>query len=168
MSTQSVSSAPAEVGGSDAHLLVVVRTKGSANLPSDVRRTLAQLRLLRVFSACLVPSSPDYLGMLRTAKDVVCWGEIERGLLERLLAKRGRLVGNRRLTEENLRRFSGLGSVRELADTIYSRKLQLRDVKGMKPFFRLSPPKGGFKGSKKKGYSGYLGREINELVTRML
>lgn len=168
MSSQNLRSAPANKGGSDTRLLIVVRTKSSANLPSDVRRTLAQLNLLRVFSASLVPSSPDYLGMLRTAKDVVCWGEIDETLLGKLLSKRGRLVGNRRLTDENLRLFSDIESVRELTDAVYSRKLQLKDVKSLKPFFRLSPPKGGFKGSKKKANLGYLGTRVNELVARML
>lgn len=157
-----------EEGGKVGPPWIVVRVKGSANLPSDVKRTLAQLKLLRVFSASVLPPTSEYLGMLRTAKDVVFWGEIDKELLERLLLKRGRLVGDRRLTDENLCKFSGIGSVKELAESIYNHSLQLGEVKGLKPFFRLSPPKGGFKGTKKKGAVGYLGKRVNEIVARML
>jgi len=46
-------------------------------------------------------------------------------------------------------------------------------IPGLKPYFRLHPPKGGFKGSVKKPYNaggelGYRGSAINDLIMRMI
>ncbi len=53
-------------------------------------------------------------------------------------------------------------------------KKEVKDVPGLKPFFRLSPPIGGFeRAGIKKAYAeggvlGYRGKEINKLISKML
>jgi len=49
----------------------------------------------------------------------------------------------------------------------------LKDLPGVKPVFRLHPPRKGFKGSIKKSYraggeAGYRGEAINDLIRRMV
>ena len=48
----------------------------------------------------------------------------------------------------------------------------LQPVEGIRPLFRLTPPKGGWRSTKKPfargGALGYRGPKINELVQRMV
>jgi large subunit ribosomal protein L30 len=60
-----------------------------------------------------------------------------------------------------------------LAQALLEEKVKLKDLKIIKPVFRLHPPKKGFKRSVKKmfndgGELGYRGPEINELLLRMI
>lgn len=148
-------------------LLAVVRVKGSVNMRSNVKRTLIQLKLPKTFSVCLVPQNQEYLGMLNIAKDVICWGEIEKDKLTMLLIKRGRMIGDKKLTNENLQIFSNIKNIEELIDNLYSCKFRINKVKGLKPFFRLSPPKKGFP-KRKKISMGNIGKNINVLLSRMI
>ncbi len=65
----------------------------------------------------------------------------------------------------------------EIDDKTYEKLKKQRGIKtedGLKPFFRLNPPRKGFarKGTKvpyaKGGASGYRGKEINKLLERMI
>ena len=52
-------------------------------------------------------------------------------------------------------------------------KKKIDEIPGLKPVFRLRPPKGGFKGTIKKhfregGETGYRGEAINDLVLKMI
>jgi len=167
-----------DMEGGASPLFIVVRLKGSPNMQHDVKRTLCHLRLLRTFSACLLRSNPTYVGMLKSAKDVLSWGEIDRAHLGELLAKRGRLVGNKRLTEENIKNLLHFENLDTMAQAIFDGRIQIKDINHLKPFFRLSPPKGGLKVSKRvhkfKAHKtrlfvlGYINGAINELVSRMI
>jgi large subunit ribosomal protein L30 len=51
--------------------------------------------------------------------------------------------------------------------------MKLKDLPNIKPVFRLHPPWGGLRGSKKRsiregGALGYRGEKINEPIERML
>ncbi len=153
-------------------LLAVIRIRGMVGAHREVRETMAYLRLHRNNHMTLVPSTPSYVGMLQKVKDYITWGEISKDVLIKVLEKRGRLVGNKRLTEENVKSL-GFNSIEELADALYNLKVKLKDIEGLKPIFRLRPPRKGFKYSIKrpygsKGETGYRGEAINELILRML
>jgi len=50
-------------------------------------------------------------------------------------------------------------------------KIKLKDLEKIEPVFRLTPPSKGFKSIKEhypKGDLGYRGKEINELLKRMI
>jgi len=72
-----------------------------------------------------------------------------------------------------LKRSSSWNGIAELAEKVVNNEIQYHKLTnyGVKPFFRLHPPSGGFKRSVKKLYPegelGYRGKEINELVQRM-
>ncbi|TMI38649.1 50S ribosomal protein L30, partial [Candidatus Bathyarchaeota archaeon] len=70
-------------------LLFAVRLRGTAADNPDVRKTMESLRLERTFQARLLENTPSNLGMLRSAKALVAWGEVDPEILGRLLVKRG-------------------------------------------------------------------------------
>lgn len=151
--------------------LVVVRVRGRSDIRAAVQDTLRMFNLTHNCHATLIDDRPSYLGMLRKAQSCITWGEPSKETILRLLKERGRSVGNKRLSDEDAKKL-GYDTLEKLADAIYSLDVQLRNLAGIKPVFRLHPPKKGFKGSVKKsfkagGVTGYRGEAINDLVNRM-
>ncbi|WP_309493554.1 50S ribosomal protein L30 [Candidatus Hecatella orcuttiae] len=152
--------------------LAVVRVRGTVNVRGDVKDTLSMLHLLRPNHATLVPSTPTYLGMLKKAKDHLTWGEASPQTILHLLKKRGEIEGGRKLTEAYLKKI-GFSSFKKAAEELSLGRLKLKDLKGVKPVFRLHPPSKGFKKSLKKAFAeggelGYRGELINKLIARMI
>ena len=154
----------------------IIRIRGTVDVPPDVKHTLKLLRLHKKFHCVLYPSSlPGIDGMLHKVKDWVTWGEIDKETLVKLLRVRGRIPGNKPLTDEYVKEKLKLeGGIEELADKILKEEIQLHKIENIiKPVFRLHPPRGGLKRSTKKPYKsdgelGYRGCEINKLIERML
>ena len=153
--------------------LLVIRIRGQVDVPSDVEHTLKLLRLHKRYHATLVKDTPQILGMLKKAEPYITWGEPSLETVVALLRKRGRIRGNEKLTDEYVRKHTKFNSIEELAKAIYDCEVSLKDIPGLKPVFRLHPPRKGFKGTIKKhfvvgGAYGYRGVHINDLVLRML
>jgi large subunit ribosomal protein L30 len=109
--------------------------------------------------------------MLKTAQNFITWGEASKETVNILIRKRGRLLGNKELTDEYAQKI-GEKSLENLAKDIHDCNVQYRKLPNVKPVFRLHPPTKGFKGKVKKSYgmggeTGYRGEKINELVKRM-
>jgi len=155
-------------------LYAIIRIRGTADVHPKVEYTLRLLRLVRKFHAVLYPKNATIDGMLEVVKDWVTWGEIERDVLKELIIKRGRLVGNKVLTEEAIKKIFNVNSVDELVNALLEGRIEWHKYdEYVKPVFRLHPPRGGFKGSIKKPYKiggelGYRGKDINELLRRMI
>jgi len=151
--------------------LAVVRVRGGIRARGDVIDTLRMLGLTRVNHCVIVDDTPSLMGMLQKAKDYITWGEINPETLEILIAKRGRLIGNRKIDEETLKSW-GFSSFREIAEAICSDKISIRQLPGLKRVFRLHPPRKGYKSTKKSvsegGSLGYCGDKINDLIKRMV
>jgi large subunit ribosomal protein L30 len=149
---------------------LVVRIKGTVNIPTWAKTTLAGLNLDRRFRATLVPETAESLGMLKKVKEVVAWTRADAGIVKELLEKRGRKDGYRPLTQADLPKE--YKSIDDLAAAIAENKVAMSKLEGIKPWFALSPPKGGFKRKTKQQYSqaGVLGddKELVEIVKRML
>ncbi|MCD6402882.1 MAG: 50S ribosomal protein L30 [Candidatus Aenigmarchaeota archaeon] len=149
----------------------VIRLRGSVKVRKEILDMLKMLKLHRVNHCVLVPKTPDFEGMLKKVKDYVTYGEIKKETLVKLLKERGRVIGNKKLDEETLKKITGFKSFEEFADALLSGKVKLKDFEELKPVFRLSPPKKGLKSKKfhyPKGDLGYRGDAINELIERML
>lgn len=150
---------------------IVLRIRGRVDVRKDIKETLKRLNLHKKFHATIVPDTPSYRGMLHKAKDYIAYGPADKETVKKMLEARGRLIGDRLLTEEYVREKLGM-SIDELAEKIAKGEMRLKDVKGLKPVFRLHPPRGGFKRSTKKLYSagGELGyrEDISSLILRML
>jgi large subunit ribosomal protein L30 len=154
-------------------LIAVVRVRGTVNVTKEVATTLSKLRLLRVNSSTLIRLTPSVEGMLKKAKDHLMWGRIDKGTLRLLLLKKGRLPGGRRLSDENLSRFTRYKSLDELVEAVWTGESPSQVLKPIKPVFRLSPPKGGFRRSVKKpvkkgGVLGDWGDRISTILKRMI
>jgi len=130
------------------------------------------LHLTRNNYAMLLDDRPSFLGMLKTAQNFITWGEASKEIVSMLLKERGRLTGNKKLTDEYIQE-AGYKSLEELAEAIFSCRVEYWKLRKMQPVFKLHPPIKGFKGKIKKGYSmggelGYRGEKINELIRRMI
>jgi large subunit ribosomal protein L30 len=152
--------------------LVAIRIRGLSDFSQEVKDTLSMLRLTRNCHATLLDDRPDYNGMLRKSKDCLTWGEVSQENILLLLAKRGRLVGNKDLTDEYVKEL-GYKSLEDLADAIFKVDVEFNGLPEVKPVFRLRPPKKGFKGKIKRSYTaggeaGYRGMAINDLLKRMV
>jgi len=149
---------------------LVVRIKGTVNIPHWAQITLDGLNLDKRFHATIVPESPEYLGMLRRVKEVVAWTKADTGIVKELLEKRGRKAGYKPITKSDIPKE--YRSIDELASAIAENKVAISKIEGLKPWFALNPPRGGFKRKTKTQYAqdGVLGEdgELAEMVKRML
>jgi len=130
------------------------------------------LHLGKTNHAVLIDNRPAFLGMLNRVKDYVTWGDPSKETVLLMLQKRGRLAGNKKLTDEFAAKL-GYASLSELADAIAGCKREFWNLPGAQPLIRLRPPSKGFKGKTKKsfragGEAGYRGKAINDLVKRMV
>ena len=151
-------------------MYAVVRIRGTIGIKNEVKDTMKMLRLNGVNTCALVLENPNYKGMLNLVKDRITYGEIDKNILVEMLKKRLRLKGNKRVDETVLKEI-GTGSFETFADELIAGKIKLKDFENLQPFFRLTPPSKGFKSVKEhypKGDLGYRGKEINELLTRMI
>lgn len=152
--------------------LAVVRVHGRISIFGETSETLNMLHLTRNCHATLVDNRVSYLGMLRKAQSYVAWGEVSKETLTYLLKKKGRLVGNRKLTDEYAEKV-GKKSLGDLAEAIFTGELEFQKLPNIKPIFRLHPPSGGYKGKIKRSYVvggvvGYQGEAINSLIDQMI
>ena len=110
--------------------------------------------------------------MIDRVKDYVTFGEIDAEVFSKVLEKWGRLPGRKRLDEKFLK-DNGFKDFEEMAKAIIEDRKKMKDL-GIKPVFRLHPPRKGFerKGIKNSysigGVLGYRGKKINELVLKMI
>ena len=151
--------------------LLAIRIRGTINVPQRVEDTLRMLRIDRNNYATLLDDRPDYTGMLQKAKDWITWGEPDLETIKIILEKRGEAPGGVKISEEYLKEL-GFNGFSQLAEKLHSGELDINKLDGIKPFFRLHPPKKGFKRSVKRPYGnkgelGYRGDAINELARRM-
>jgi large subunit ribosomal protein L30 len=150
----------------------VVRVRGTVNIKPDIKRTMQLLRLTRANHCVLIEENVVHKGMLQIVKDYTTWGEINKETLSKLLSARGKLVGDKPLTEEYLKKATPYHSFEKLSEAILENKVKYKELPEIKPVFRLNPPKKGHRTIKRsfvnKGSLGYRKDQINTLIERML
>jgi large subunit ribosomal protein L30 len=132
-------------------MYAAIRIRGSVNMAKELKDTLNMLMITRVNHCVLVDKKSE--GMLKKAMDYVTWGEISDEVMEKLIVKRG-------------------GVEKKEAKKVIE-KIKKEGVRkaGLKPVFRLSPPRKGYRSTRSafpKGDLGYRGEEINSLLKRMI
>jgi len=153
-------------------MFAVIRVRGSIRLKKEMNDTIKMLRLFRVNHMVLVPENNQSKKMVEKVKSYVTFGEINKEILEKVLGKRGLITGNKKISIEVLKEMK-MNSFSELTEKILSEEIKLKETK-IKPVFRLRPPRKGFEraGIKKSftvgGALGYRGKEINELINKMI
>jgi len=134
-------------------MLLVIRISGLVGLPGEVKETLYRLRLRRKYSAVLMkPSSEN-----KKIRNYISFGTISDKTLIKLIKMRA----------QPIKKESKIDAEKVVPEL---EKKNLEDL-GIKPFFRLHPPRGGIESKKHFGVGkGVLGenKKINELVERML
>jgi len=137
-------------------MLAIVRIRGSVNARPDSLHTLKLLKLTRPNHCVVYPKEKSIEGMLHAVDKFVTWGEITDETMEKMIYKRGRLPGDKRVEKKD---------AKAIAKKIKDKKAEI------KPVFRLSPPSGGFRSVKEfypRGDAGNRGEKINDLLKRMI
>jgi large subunit ribosomal protein L30 len=149
----------------------VVRVRGQPDVNKDIRYTMGLLGLNRVNHCVVLPENPSIKGMLQMVKDYCTWGEIDEETLSAMIKTRGKITGDKEIDAEFLKE-KGFGSIEELAKAMIENDYRMRDMEDAKPVFRLHPPIKGYEGNKRSyrngGALGYRGKDINDLINRML
>ncbi len=151
--------------------IAAVRVRGTISASRLARETLKMLNLKRNNHAVLIDNSPSFVGMLKIVENLITWGEPSKETVTILISRKGRVMGNKRLTEEYAQK-AGYESLEDLEQAVFECRASYWRLPNIQPAFRLHPPTKGFKGKTKKGYGqggelGYRGAEIDELLKRM-
>lgn len=150
----------------------VIRVKGVCKTNRDIKDTLRMLHLTRANHCVVVPDTPAFRGMLQKVKDYVTWGEISPEILAKMILIKGRIEGNKKITDEYVRANTKYQSIYALAQAVVNGEFNYASLKAVKPLFRLNPPVGGYRSVKRvfrdKGALGYRGKEIEKLIEKML
>jgi len=151
-------------------MIAAIRVRGRTGLKGDIEDTMKMLRLTRINHAVVLEENPSYQGMLQKAKDYITWGEINKDTLVKVITKRGKITGNEPVTDEYLKENTDYSSIEELSKAVVDgEKLESA---GVKPIFRLHPPRKGYKNVKKAynegGTLGYRGENIEDLINKMI
>ncbi len=156
-------------------LYFAIRIRGAPGMNRKILDTLSMLRMNKLNHGVLIWGTPSYLGMLRKCQDYICFGEIDQKTLTRLLRVRGKLEGNKVLTDEHIKNLTKYKDIKELAKALLKGELQYKenDIYKIKPIFRLHPPRKGHRGTIKKhfpegGALGNVGVYINEVIHKMI
>ena len=80
---------------------LVVRMKGTVNIPHWAKITLDNLHLNKKFRATLIPENEQNLGMLRKVKEIVAWTSVEEGFIREFVEKKGRHTSTKLLASPN-------------------------------------------------------------------
>jgi large subunit ribosomal protein L30 len=156
----------------ECKVIVAVKVRGEVSAQREARETNMMLGLSHTNHAVIVDSRPAYLGMLQRAQSYVTWGEASKETIAAMITQRGRLLGNKKLTDESAQKL-GFKSLDDLVDAVFTCKAEWNRLEGVTKTFRLRPPKKGYKGKTKKsfragGEAGYRGEAIDKLVQRMV
>ena len=161
-----------EQKGHPSKAFMVVRLRGDIKTHPNVRKTFDLLKLTRVNHCVVIPKNVNYVGMLQMVKDYSTWGEADPKTLATVIQKRGRLVGDKPITDAHVKASTTYANITDFAAAITEGKFLYKDLKEVKPLFRLHPPMGGIVSVKRShvigGDLGYRGPEINALVERMV
>lgn len=141
-------------------MIIVIRISGLVEVPEKVQETLFRMRLRRKYCAVILPDSEESDKLLKKVRNFVAFGKLNKETLIELLTKRAKSIGNKKI------------DAKSLADSIEKAKSINLSPFGIKPFFRLHPPRKGIETKTHfpigKGVLGDNKEKINDLVRRML
>lgn len=153
--------------------VAIIRIRGEANMKRTIKDTFKMLRLYKKNTCVVIPATKQYAGMVESIKDGVTWGEINPETFKLLLEKRGKLPSKGSLTNDYVKEKLKI-DINDFVKQYFEGKKDIKDIPGLKPFFKLNPPRGGFERKGVKiaysmgGALGYRKDKINELLKRMI
>lgn len=153
-------------------MFAVVRIRATQGIDGRVKDTMRMMRLKAANNCVILPETDEVKGMLHKTKDYITWGEISKEVLMKLLEKRLRAKGNeKKVNAKMLKELTELDSFESFANALIEKKIKLNKIENIQPVFRLTPPSKGLKSVNEhfpRGDLGYRGKEINELLERMI
>ncbi|MHA1488316.1 MAG: 50S ribosomal protein L30 [Promethearchaeota archaeon] len=156
-------------------MFFAVRIRGAPGMNRKILDTLSMLRMHKVNHGVLIWGKKSYVGMLNKCKDYISYGEINEKTLVRLLRVRGKVEGNKPLTDEHIKNLTNYKTIKEFSKALLKGEIQYRvkDVCKLKPVFRLHPPRKGHRGTIKKHFAeggslGNVGEYINVIIHKMI
>jgi len=153
-------------------MIAAIRVRGTVHVREPLERTMEYLKLDAPNALVLLPENESTKKMLKKVENYITWGEISVEVLAKLLEKRARIQGNKKLGQEQLK-ICNANSFLELAEKVMKDESYLKKL-GVKKPLRMRPPRKGYgrEGIKKSfsvgGALGYRGQAINDLIRRML
>lgn len=138
-------------------MIAIIRITGLVKMDKRAEETLYRMRLRRKYVCVIANEKSETVGMMKKIRNYVAYGKINEETLAKLVKARGQTIDKSPISN---------------ADKIAKEILAERGMEelGLKPFFRLHPPRGGIK-SKVHYPKGVLGdnkENINKLIERML
>jgi large subunit ribosomal protein L30 len=153
---------------------LVVRMKGTVNIPNWANVTLQSLHLNKKFRATLIPENDQTLGMLRKIKEIVAWTSVEENFIREFVEQKGRASASKLLSNQKQSESEKVSNtdISKIISDVSKNEIYLSKLDGIKPWFALNPPRGGFKKKSKVLHSqnGILGenKDLLEIVKRMM
>jgi large subunit ribosomal protein L30 len=131
-------------------VIAAVRIRGRVNVRYSIAETMDRLNLKRVNNCTLIKVTDPYLGMLKKCVNHIAYGEVDEETLAKLVTKYALNVDPK---------------------GVITGKVDVNGLKEKMPM-RLHPPRHGMKSVRRHvnqgGQLGYMGREINGLIARMV
>ena len=138
-------------------MIITIRISGLVEMPGYAQETLFRMRLRKKYSAILMKENEETKNLLQAVRNFVAYGKIDAKTMEELISKRAKPLDNKKAKID----------AKKIVEIIEKQGI---DKAGIKPFFRLHPPRKGIN-SKLHYPKGVLGdnkEDINDLVRRML
>lgn len=138
-------------------MIIVIRIAGKVGRTEEVEETLFRMRLRKKYVAVLLHDTEKNRELIKSVHQFVAYGTISPETMKDLIEARGQGIDGKKIDASKIASQLDKKSLEEL---------------GVKPFFRLHPPRKGIESKKPFGVGkGVLGNHkeaINELVERML
>lgn len=139
-------------------MIAVIRIAGKIGLNHKIDETLHRMYIRRKYALTLIKSTKENLALLKKVRNQVAFGEINENTLIKLIEVRAQSLEKSQKIE-----------AKKIAASLETKTLK---ELGLKPFFRLHPPRGGIDSKRhfgsKKGVLGDNKDKINDLIGRML
>src|SRR3972149_6045404 len=117
--------------------IAAIRVRSGVRMSKSVADTLKMLKLYKTNTCVILKEDRNILGMLEKVKDYITWGQVTEQTIFNLLQKRGKLVGNKPLTENYVKEKLKI-DLTTFSKDFFESKRELKDIPGIKPFFRLN------------------------------
>lgn len=151
-------------------MFIAVRIRGRVKKP-EIVDTLNKLMLRKRNNCMIYEERRDIKGMLEKSKDFIAYGEADEDTIRRIFEKRAEFLNS---DLESFLKKMGYEDLNSLIKDMNEGKIRIKELRnqGLKLPFRLNSPRKGLKsvklGFKQRGSLGYHGKEINDLVRRMI
>ncbi|HRZ85748.1 MAG TPA: uL30 family ribosomal protein [Candidatus Paceibacterota bacterium] len=138
-------------------MIAIIRITGQVKVDEDIENTLYRLKLRKKYTCTILHEDPVTLGMIKKVRNFVAYGKIDEKTIEELIEKRGQPIDKSKKID-----------VKKIVELL--KKEKSFENTGIKPFFRLHPPRGGINAKLHypKGVLGDNKESMSLLLKKML